>query len=98
MLTGTALRTEATRLDIRGRSRMSADQLRAAILAVTAPIPCPFTPCDPLDVFPDGPGRVVRSHIPLNTPAPTVKAAPWASSGGKHKLSTRRARYSRRSI
>lgn len=47
MLTGIALRVEATRLDIRGRSKMSADQLRAAILAVTTPVPAPSAPSAP---------------------------------------------------
>lgn len=37
MLTGSALRSEATRLAIPGRSRMSADELRAAITAATTP-------------------------------------------------------------
>ena len=44
MLTGTALRTEASRLAIPGRSKMTADQLRLAILAVTTPIPSPQVP------------------------------------------------------
>lgn len=37
MLTGAALRSEAARLNIPGRSRMSADALRAAIAALTVP-------------------------------------------------------------
>lgn len=98
MLTGTALRVEATRLAIPGRSRMSADQLRAAIVAVTTPVPAPSAPCDPLDVFPDGPGRVVRSYVPLNVPSPSAPSAPWTSTRGKRKVSARRARYSRRVI
>lgn len=48
MLTGTALRTEATRLAIPGRSRMTADMLRAAIAAVTDPIPSPLPPVPPV--------------------------------------------------
>lgn len=47
MLTGVALRTEATRLAIPGRSRMTADQLRAAILAATTPPPAQAVPTTP---------------------------------------------------
>lgn len=52
MLTGTALRTEATRLNIPGRSKMSADQLRAAIDAVTTPVPPQPTPSPIVQVTP----------------------------------------------
>ena len=90
MLTGTALRSEATRLDIRGRSKMSADQLRAAIEAVTAPVPSPQVPLH----TPPCPWCPPWDHTPQ------VRPVPFRARNGKHKPSAirMRARYSRHAV
>lgn len=74
-LTGAALRHEAVRLNIPGRSKMTADQLRAAIGAAVAPVPAQRN-------------RAV-AQVPTEAPTTTAPMTPtvFATRWGKRKAS-----------
>lgn len=61
MLKGAALMTRARELNIPGRSRMTADDLRAAIDAISGPVPAPAVPPVPLVPFRARNGKHKRS-------------------------------------
>lgn len=71
-LKGAALRSEATRLNIPGRSRMTADELRTAIAAtVSDPVP------NPQDA----------TETPSTPFAPRTTPTPFRARNGKRKPS-----------
>lgn len=75
ILRGAALSARARDLGIPGRSRMSADELRAAIDAVSAPVPAQVPQA------PQGQGGNLQ--VKINT----VKGAPFRARNGKRKRS-----------
>lgn len=92
MLKGAALHDEARRLNIAGRSRMSADELRAAIDAVTSPIPSDMgtllnPPTETYGVQPSPQDATDAVNGIFGAPS---TPAPFRARNGKHKRSVAR--------
>lgn len=84
-LTGPALKAEAARLAIPGRSKMSADELRAAIATVSATLDAGMAEPPVAATVAEKPVTVPHQTRPIPAPiTPTVFAARW----GKRKPST----------
>ena len=86
-LTGQALKAEAARLAIPGRSKMSADELRAAVATVSATLDAGMAEPPVAATVAEKPVTATVPHQTRPIPAPitpTVFAARW----GKRKPST----------
>lgn len=89
ILRGVALQNEARRLNIPGRSRMTADELRTAIEAATAPIPSDVGTLlnPPAEVYGEQPSATDATDA---LSALFTAPAPFRARNGKRKRSVGR--------